>query len=227
MKSNRNLPVEGVRYPHYSPSMAFLLDRLEVAKWSTRTILGFNRKLPKLPDVLKRHVIASYARLYKLGTFVESGTYLGGTVAFMRRYCRQVYSVEFQPRLAKAAQERFAGDPTIRLFEGDSSKLMPGIVAELREPSLFWLDGHFAPGTARDGEVACPTLGEISAVLADTRFAHVVLVDDACDFRGEGGYPTLSELRQFVLSARPSATLEVKDDIVRIICNRDARSSGA
>jgi len=208
--------MEEVRYPYYSRGTTLALDALEVAKWSLRRILDENPHRARLPNVLKRRVIASYAQRYKLKTFVESGTYLGGTVAFMRRHCPRVYSVEFQSHLAKAAQQRFAHDPAIRILQGDGSIWMPQIVAELQEPALFWLDGHFAAGTARDGEVACPTLQEISPVLSDTRYPHVLLVDDAREFKGDGGYPTLGALQQFIRSTKPDVAIEVKNDIVRV-----------
>jgi len=207
---------EEVRYPYHSSIAVAMLDTLELAKWSLRRTWNIKRHPAVLPTVLKRRVIASYARRYKLKVFVESGTYLGGTVAFMRRYCTSVYSVEFQAHLAKAAQERFAQDPAIRILQGDGSMWMPRIVAELREPALFWLDGHFAAGTARDGEVACPTLSEISAALADTRYPHVVLVDDAREFKGDGGYPTLDALQEFIRLARPDVSIEMRNDIVRV-----------
>lgn len=134
----------------------------------------------------------------------------------MRRYCSQVYSIELQPHLARAAQSRFSRDAQIRIFEGNSTEWMPRIVAELNEPALFWLDGHFAVGTARGGETACPTLQELSTILADTRYSHVVLVDDAREFQGQGGYPTLEALQHFIRELRPNAVVEVDHDIVRI-----------
>ena len=209
--------MEEVRYPYHSPGTGLLLDGLDFAKWSVRKILGLNRRYPRLPDILKRRVLASYALRYRLRTFVESGTYLGGTLAYMRRYCDQSYSVEYQPHLAKAAQERFVGDPTIHIFHGDGSHWIPLIVAQLHESALFWLDGHFASGTTRAGEVACPTVAEILAALADTRYPHVLLIDDAYDFNGNGGYPTLDALQRSIHSIRADVVVEVRDNIVRVI----------
>jgi hypothetical protein len=206
--------MEEVRYPYHSPGTGALLDGLDLVKWSARKVLGLNRQNP--PDILKRRVLASYAQRYKLRTFVESGTYLGGTVAFMRRYCGQLYSVEYQPHLAKAAQERFAGDPAIHILQGDGAHWIPRIVEELREPALFWLDGHFARGTARAGEVACPTLAEISVVIADNRYPHVLLIDDASEFKGDGGYPTIEALQHSIRSTRVGVAIEVRDNIVRV-----------
>ncbi len=207
--------MEEIRFPYHSPRADYLLDLLDLAKWPARKIWRKNQH--RLPTILKRRVIASYAQRYQLNTFVESGTYLGGTVAFMRKHCDQVYSVEFQPHLAIAAQRRFAGDQDIHIFQGDGSQCMPRIVPELRGPALFWLDGHFEPGTTRDGEIACPTLQEMSAALGDARYTHIVLVDDAHDFRGAGGYPTLDELRTFINSARIDMSMEVEQDIIRIV----------
>src|SRR5216684_6698837 len=124
--------MEEVRYPYYSRGTTLALDALEVAKWSLRRILDENPHRARLPNVLKRRVIASYARRYKLRTFVESGTYLGGTVAFMRRFCSRVYSIELQAHLAMAAQQRFGHDPAICILQGDSSICMPQVVADLR-----------------------------------------------------------------------------------------------
>jgi hypothetical protein len=209
---------EEVRYAYRSPSIAAFFDALEIAKWSARRVLYRQEK--RLPDTFKRRVIASYARRYNLQTFVESGTYLGRTVAFMKRYCRHVYSIEFQDHLARAAQARFAADPGIQIFHGSGATWIPRIVANLREPALFWLDGHFAAGTAHDGEVACPTLDELSAVLADSRYNHVILIDDAREFRGIDGYPTLEAVQQFIRSSRSDVAIEVNNDIVRVIPER-------
>jgi hypothetical protein len=208
--------MEEVRYPYYSRREAAVLDTFEFAKWSLRRIWDVNPHQTRLPSILKRRVIASYARRYKLRTFVESGTYLGETVAYVRKYCHRVYSVEVQPHLAKAARERFAHDSGICIVHGNGADCIARIVGELSEPALFWLDGHFAAGTAREDEVACPTLQELAAALADTRYSHVLLIDDAREFMGKGGYPTLDALQQFIRSARPDVTIEVKNDIVRV-----------
>lgn len=212
--------IEKIRYPYYSLPAATLRDAVDMARWSVRRALRSHNQQPRLPDILKRRVIASYARRYDLRVFVESGTYLGRTVAFMRKYCHHLYSVEIQPHLAKAAQTRFARDPTVHIFHGSGAALMPRILSDLGESALFWLDGHFAAGTARAGEVACPTLQELTAVLADSRFNHVILIDDAREFRGVGGYPTLEVVQQIVRSERPDAAIEVRNDIVRVTPGR-------
>jgi hypothetical protein len=210
------MEAEEVRYPYHSPISTLFGDSYELAKWLVRRMWDLHPQQARFPDILKRRLIASYARRNHLRVFVESGTYLGETVAFMRRYCSWVYSVEFQPHLARAAQSRFADDLRIRIVEGNSADWLPRIIAELKEPALFWLDGHFAVGTARNGEIACPTMQELAAVLGDARFSHIVLVDDAREFRGQGGYPTLEALQRLIRELKPDVVVEVVHDIVRI-----------
>ena len=45
---------------------------------------------------------------------------------------------------------------------------------------------------------------------------HVILIDDVKDFTGDNGYPTIEELRSFVLQYRPGWIFEVKNGIIRI-----------
>jgi hypothetical protein len=205
-----------IRYPYYSPRAGSFADTVDLAKWSVGKMLRITRRKDRLPSILKRHQLAKYAQRYGLRCFVESGTYLGGTVAFMTRYCERLHSIEFQPHLAAAARQRFASNPRVNIYEGSGAAWMPRIVKEMAEPALFWLDGHFASGTARDGEDACPTLIELTAVIADERHDHVILIDDACEFRGDGGYPSLDAMRDLVRSHKPNAVFEIENDVIRI-----------
>jgi len=45
---------------------------------------------------------------------------------------------------------------------------------------------------------------------------HVILIDDARFFIGKDNYPTLQELKEFVLKNYPKSTFNVEDDIIRI-----------
>ena len=83
----------------------------------------------------------------------------------------------------------------------------------MSEPALFWLDGHYSGGaTANSGK--SPIMDEVATIL-ESDLEHVLLIDDIRLFDGTDGYPTLSELRELVMSSRPSWTFEVADDIAR------------
>jgi hypothetical protein len=62
-----------------------------------------------------------------------------------------------------------------------------------------------------------PILGELEAVLAHPVKRHVILIDDARDFRHDKGHPTLDELRAFIAARRPELHFEVEDDIIRLL----------
>lgn len=172
--------MEQVRYATHSELQRTVLDAANLVKWLVRFCP------PRLPDILKRRVVASYATRFHLDVFVESGTYLGATVEYLSRYCSSIYSVEYQERLYRRAVQRFSHRSNIRILHGSGSDMMPIIVKGLDRPALFWLDGHFASGTTAADEAACPTLAELRAILLH-RGDHVILIDDADEFRGQGG----------------------------------------
>ena len=40
----------------------------------------------------------------------------------------------------------FAGDARVTLYRGDSSRLLGEMIAGIRSPITFWLDGHWSGG---------------------------------------------------------------------------------
>lgn len=207
--NDSTLQMKPVRYPSRSKFQTRLADVAAMAKW-------FVRRCPdRQPDIVKRRTVANFAAHFHLDTFVESGTYLGATVEFLSRYCQTVYSIEYQERLYQLAIQRFAGRPNIHILHGSGADLMPSVLKQIDRPALFWLDGHFASGTTAPGEVACPTIEELRAILLH-RDDHVILIDDAGEFNGRAGYPALRDIEETVRSLQPGMDVVVARDIVRI-----------
>ncbi len=168
------------------------------------------------PPPLKRQTLRDYARRFGLRVFVETGTYLGDTTAVLKDDFRRVVSIELSEPLYERARRRFARSKNVELLQGDSGKILPRVVSELEEPALFWLDGHYSAGITAKGEQETPVFEELEAILASPVSGHAVLVDDARLFTGRNGWPSLEELRAFVLERKPRATFEELDDIIRI-----------
>ena len=166
------------------------------------------------PHLLKRRIVKTYARRYALDTLVETGTYLGDMVAGVRGDFSNIFSIELDDALYDRARRRFARDANVHLYKGDSGKVLREIVGGLRGPALFWLDAHHSGGITAMGDQATPVLEELDHVLASGEPRHVVLIDDARDFNGGGGYPTIDDLCRQVGGRQLS--LEVKDDVIRI-----------
>lgn len=151
---------------------------------------------PPIPPA-KRRIILSYLRKHGLDTFIETGTYKGDTLAAIAATGVRAISVELSREYFDRANQRFAGRANVELHQGDSGEVLPRIVATLSKPALFWLDGHYSAGKTAHGELASPISDEIRCILDSPVEGHVVLIDDAHEFDGQGGYP---ELGRFLTS---------------------------
>jgi hypothetical protein len=176
------------------------------------------------PHIVKVMAVREYARRFGTRTLVETGTYFGDMLFATRDDFSRLYSIELDRGFCELARKRFAGRPHISILHGDSGDVLPDFLANVSEPCLFWLDGHYSgEGTAR-GELESPIMSELRAILSHREHGHVILVDDARCFVGEGGYPTVDELERWLASQAPDASVEVRDDIIRI--TRPVRPAG-
>jgi hypothetical protein len=168
------------------------------------------------PHLVKQRAIRACAARCRLPILVETGTYRGDMVAAVKDCFERVYSIELGKDLHRLAQERFAGDPRVRILQGDSGEVLRGLLPQIDRPALFWLDSHYSDAdTARSGLIT-PIRRELEHILAHPLAGrHVIVIDDARLFRGEDDYPTLAELRA-LLAAAEFAGFEVRDDIIRI-----------
>lgn len=173
------------------------------------------RSLPP-PQAYKKAVVRHYAQTHALRNFIETGTYLGNMIAATKDLFDHTYSIELSPDLWQAATARFAGDIRVKILHGDSGELLPKLLQHIHTPCLFWLDGHYSGGITACGITETPIIAELQAALTHRIRNHVILIDDAQCFTGEHGYPTLDELRTFVVEQRSDCAFEVMDEIIRI-----------
>jgi hypothetical protein len=173
-------------------------------------------RLPPAPQLMKEAVLKEYARELHLKTFVETGTYLGDMTAAMRASCDRLYSIELSEELFREARRRFLSDRSVTILQGDSGVKLADVMARIDRPTLFWLDGHYSGGITARGKTDTPILEELEHILAAPCLGHVIVIDDARCFGNEPGYPTIDELKAFVLSRRPHLSITVRDDSVHI-----------
>jgi hypothetical protein len=172
--------------------------------------------IPPPPPEVKQRIVRQHGKRWKLGRFVETGTYRGDMVAEVCDGFESVVSIELSEDLHRQAVARHSETTNVTLLQGDSAALLPTVIAELQEPALFWLDAHFSAGITARGVVDTPVKQELQMILSPDQPPHVVLIDDARLFDGTNDYPTLAELRQTMISLRPGWVCEVADDIIRI-----------
>jgi len=168
------------------------------------------------PHIIKEELIRDYAKNFNTPILIETGTYLGDMVHAMRKTFSKIISFELDQTLAAQARERFANDNQIEIIQGDSGKQLGERLANINEPCLFWLDGHYSGGITAKGSLETPIKHELTAILSHPVDGHVILIDDARCFTGEHDYPTIDELKGFVAARKPNHKFSVEHDVIRI-----------
>jgi hypothetical protein len=177
---------------------------VEYAWWRLRGSPG-----PKAPHLVKQLAIQKYAREFNLQVLVETGTNYAHMLYVQKGGFREVYSIELDDWRAESARRKFSNLPHIHVLQGDSGEVLPKIIPAIKEPCLFWLDGH-------DFDISTPVKLELDAIYKHPVQGHVLLIDDARWFDGRTDYPTMEEVREKVAREYPGHEVEVKDDIIRI-----------
>ncbi|MCM3675178.1 hypothetical protein M3699_15140 [Peribacillus simplex] len=174
------------------------------------------------PYTVRVENVKKYSEIFKLRTLIETGTYYGEMVQVMINQFDKIISVELDEKLFNAAAAKFSDSPHVTIVHGDSGKVLPKILENISVPCLFWLDGHYIPGTndTARGDLDTPIMQELDYILTHPIKEHVILIDDARCFIGPNpvlnDYPTIQELENYINNKRPDLFFEVKDDIIRI-----------
>jgi hypothetical protein len=172
-------------------------------------------KPPRAPHLVKQRAVREYGDKYGLRVLVETGTYYGEMVAAMKNQFELIYSVEYDPELAGRAVQRFARHPNIQILQGDSRQLLPELLKMLTQPSLFWLDAGYYGWSGTQGDSGRLSM-ELEAILRHPVKGHIILIDDARGFNGQGGTLTVEELKRHLESEFPDRVVEVRYDLMRI-----------
>jgi hypothetical protein len=139
---------------------------------------------------------------------------MGTTLAAVDRSFAALFSIEIDDALYRRAQQLFARRSKVKLLHGDSADLLPGVLAGIHEPALFWLDAHFDVAGA-GMNLATPLRSELALILQHNVAGHVILIDDARGM-GVGEYPSVQEISALAEQYWPRSRVEVADDIIRI-----------
>lgn len=176
-----------------------------------------SRGKPLPPPHFVKQAAISEAR-YKSGckVFIETGTYLGDMVEAQKKNFKKVYSIELGNDLYNEALKKFEHDDNVTILQGDSGDVLMGLLPQIDEPAVFWLDGHYSEGFTAKGKLDTPVLAELELILAHVIDDHVILIDDARCFNGRGDYPSIEDLRNLVNAKRPGLQFSVRDDMIRI-----------
>ncbi len=115
-----------------------------------------------------------------LEAFIETGTYLGNSIAWASANFLQVFTIEIDANYLSQARQRHAGLTNVQYVEGDSAAQLTNVLGRLDGPALCWLDAHAGAGFFAP-EDNCPLLAELEAVMSSPH-DHCILIDDARAF---------------------------------------------
>ena len=169
------------------------------------------------PHIVKQRAIKQIKSKFKYQLFIETGTYLGDMVEAQKKNFNKVYSIELSSDLYRDAVKRFENDKNITLLQGDSGDVLIDLMPTIKQPAIFWLDGHYSAGYTAKGKKNCPIYEELTAIFNAGAMHHVLLIDDARLFIGKDDYPTISELTAFTKKHFPLADIYCDNDIIHIL----------
>ncbi len=150
------------------------------------------------PAVAKRSVLQRYA--LPDATWIETGTNMGNTTAFLDKFAAQIHTIEPMPELHASATARFADNPNVEVIKGVSEDVFPDLIPKLSGNVCFWLDGHYSGEGTFQGETDCPVREELQAISDNMAQwdAVAVMIDDMRCFNpakpGFSQYPSRSFL---------------------------------
>ncbi len=184
---------------------------------------AYVNKFVILSPLKKRMLLKEYALKYNTLIFVETGTFVGDTIDYLKEKFDKLYSVELSEELSRNAQKRFKNNSHISIIHGDSGEVLWDLIPKLNSPALFWLDGHYSsiyhyngnPYLTAKGHQDTPVVLELNAI-ATSEYKHIILIDDARLFKGENGYPTIPELVAIINRSFNGYEIKIKADIIRI-----------
>ncbi len=115
---------------------------------------------------------------YHITTFIETGTYHGGTAYWASSIFDHVITIEGSESLYKKVVEKYRHIKNIEFVHGDSRERLDDVVARLDGPAIFWLDAHWSGGETYGQTEQGPLIGEIEAINR-SEDEHFIFIDDA------------------------------------------------
>ncbi|MGE5438078.1 MAG: hypothetical protein ACM3O3_12770 [Syntrophothermus sp.] len=112
--------------------------------------------------------------------FIETGSYKGdGIEKALEAGFDKIISIEITPEYYELCVEKFKDNENVKIYLGDSVKLLSDILNDINEPVVLWLDAHYTEPTTLYGDKMCPVLDEINIIKEHAKkYNDIILIDD-------------------------------------------------
>jgi hypothetical protein len=152
-----------------------------------------------MPATLTPHFYDS-TQSRKTRHFIETGTYLGDGIKDVINVYEHVHSIELSEKWYEYNVEQFKHDNRVKMYLGDSKKILPDLLKTIDEPVTIFLDAHYSGGPTAFGEEETPLLFELE-IIKNRAYDDIIIIDD-CRLLGKTGstgcgpdnpiYPTMT-----------------------------------
>ena len=132
--------------------------------------------------------------------YIETGAYLGDGIKCVLNNYENIHSIELAEKWYNYNVEQFINNNNVKMYLGDSKKILPELLNTINEPLTIFLDSHYSGGTTAFGDEEVPLLFELE-ILKNRKFNDIIIIDD-CRLLGKTGicgagdnhpvYPTMT-----------------------------------
>lgn len=150
-------------------------------------------------------------------SFIETGSCEGNGIqqAIDAGY-KDIHSIELDPRYYEKCMNRFKGNKSVHLYQGNSIIELPKVLKTMQERCTIWLDGHFFEPENPQSVI----LEELVIIAMHFRKNHTILIDDVRLFQTEFKIK-LQTVKNMLKLINPAYKIETIDGFDKGILHKD------
>lgn len=135
----------------------------------------------------------------KTNHYIETGAYLGDGIKRVLYNYPNIHSIELSEKWYAHNVDQFKYNSNVKMYLGDSKKVLPELLATIQEPVTIFLDAHYSGSFTAFGDEETPLLAELE-IMKQRPYDDIIIIDD-CRLVGKSGecgvpndprYPTMN-----------------------------------